>query len=77
VELRGPVSAKTSTSLTILGITVQTSASTQFSSDLGGVNSQASFFSAVTANQTVVKAEGILTSPGNISASEAEIELPD
>jgi hypothetical protein len=77
IVLRAPVSAKSGSSFTQLGITVQTSGSTQFSSDLGGVNDQTTFFSNVTPNQTVVKTEGSLAGSNTINADEVEIELPD
>jgi hypothetical protein len=77
VELRGVASAKTATSITILGITVQTSGATQFKSELdGSVDTQSEFFAALTAGQSVVKASGTF-SPQTINADEVEIELPD
>ena len=77
VELRGVVSAKTATSLTILGITVQTSGSTQFESELDGdVDTQAEFFAALTVGQSVAKSSGTFSAQ-TIIADEVEIELPD
>ncbi len=77
VELRGVVSSKTTTSMTILGITVQTSGATQFESELDSqVDTQSEFFAALTAGQSVAKASGTF-SVQTINADEVEIELPD
>lgn len=77
-SLRAPVSAKSSPNFTLLGVTVQTSGSTQYESDIDpSVDTQSEFFAAITPNQSVVKAQGILSGSNTIIADEAEIELPD
>jgi hypothetical protein len=85
--IQGPVSAKTATTLSILGITVDTSTVTQasnFSDNSNGTKTpgtgtlsqaQASFFAKISAGTTVVKAKGSFSGT-TLSATEVEIERP-
>ena len=77
--VQGPVSAKTSSVLTILGITVTTGGSTEFRrSNPPAILLAAPFFAAVTPGATIVKARGVFTAPTalnvNVTDGEAEIE---
>jgi hypothetical protein len=76
-RLRGPVSAEVGNVLTILGISVDLSAATQFSIEGSAVN-LSQFLAAVTPASsstpgTLVKAQGTF-SGGTLTAEEAEIE---
>jgi hypothetical protein len=78
--VQGPVSAKTTPNLTILGVTVATGATTQYrKADGTAFADQAAFFAAVTSGTTVVKARGTFTAPStldtNVANGEVEIEL--
>jgi hypothetical protein len=83
--IQAPVSAKTATTLTILGITVDTSSVVQakdFVDNSSGTKvigtgtvaaAQAAFFAKVVAGTTVVKAKGAITGT-TMAATEVEIE---
>jgi hypothetical protein len=85
--VQGPVSAKTATTLTILGLTIDTATiaqATDFSDNSSGTNApgsgtlaqaQAAFMAKIVAGTTVVKAKGSIAG-STMSASEVEIERP-
>lgn len=70
--LQGPVSAEETNSLTILGVTVNTSSGTAYKNINGASMSSADFFAAVNTG-TVVKAKGTV-SANIMTATELEIE---
>ncbi len=70
--LQGPVSAEGTNSLTILGVTVNTSSGTAYKNINGASMSSADFFAAVNTG-TVVKAKGTV-SANIMTATELEIE---
>lgn len=73
--IRGPVTAKGTSNVTIVGITVNLASATQFQD--GAIATLSQFMSLITAapspGGTVVKAKGTFSS-GTLDASEAEIE---
>jgi len=85
--VQGPVSAKTATTLTILGLTVDTATIAQAADFIDNstgtkvpgtgtlAQAQAAFFAKVLPGTTVVKAKGTI-SGSTLSASEVEIERP-
>lgn len=73
VELQGFVTAVAAPTLTILGVTVETNGSTEYRDADDAPMSQAEFFSRV-ASGTLVKADGVETSPTTIVADELELE---
>jgi hypothetical protein len=85
--VQGPVSAKTSTTMTILGLTIDTATITQATdfvdsssgTDVPGsgtlAQAQADFLAKITAGTSVVKAKGSISGT-TMSASEVEIERP-
>ena len=74
--LQGPVSSKDASggALAILGLTVQTSAATEFSGVSGPSSSPAAFFAEVVAGKTVVKARTRAALSGTTFAAE-QIEI--
>jgi hypothetical protein len=85
--VQGPVSAKTASTLTILGLTIDTatiSQATNFIDESTGVKvpgtgtlaqAQAAFMAKIVVDSSVVKAKGSI-SGSTLSASEVEIERP-
>ena len=71
--LRGPVGSISEPSFEILGVTIQTSGSTQFRDAADNPISSANFFAAVAAGQ-LVEAEGVESGDTTIVASEVELE---
>lgn len=72
-ELQGFVTAVAAPTLTILGVTVQTDGSTEFEDANDQAISAGEFFSRVAAG-SLVKADGIETSPTTLLAREVELE---
>lgn len=72
-ELQGFVTAVAAPTLTILGVTIETNGSTEFEDVDDSPISEAEFFSRVAAG-SLVKAEGVETSPTTILADEVEFE---
>jgi hypothetical protein len=72
VDLQGPVQAVSAPTLTILGVTVDTTGVTQFEGVDGGPMNRAGFFAAVQAG-TLVKVKGTLNGTV-VTWSEAELE---
>lgn len=72
VSLQGVVTGFSGTTLTILGVTIDTHAGTEFEDDDNSLNS-AEFFAMLSVG-SVVEAEGIQVSDAGISADELEFE---
>lgn len=74
VILQGPVASKTTTTLTIAGITVDLSSASTFQDNNGmAIANLTQFLAQVTPGSTVVKAKGTFSS-GTLTAEEAELE---
>ena len=74
VVLQGPVAAKTATTVTIAGITVDLSTASTFQDNNGvAIANLTQFLAKVTPGSTVVKAKGSFSS-GTLTAEEAELE---
>lgn len=73
VEVRGPVASVSDPDLTILGVTIQTNASTQFRDVDDSPLLSSEFFALVAAGQ-VVEAKGTLVAATTLLASELELE---
>lgn len=72
-ELKGFVTAVAAPTITILGVTIQTDAATEFEDAADQPITQAEFFSQVAAG-ALVKAQGMETSEATILAEEVELE---
>jgi hypothetical protein len=72
-ELQGFATAVAAPTLTILGVTIETDGSTEFEDANDQPISAAEFFSQAAAG-SLVKADGVETSPTTILASEVELE---
>jgi hypothetical protein len=80
--LQGVISAKSSPTLVIMGVTVTTDASTEYhsedhSSAGAGAAGQTAFFSAITSGQTIAKVKWATGAAVTTPAKEAEIENED
>jgi len=72
-EVRGPVETVSQPSFTILGVTIETHAGTEFEDADGMVMSASDFFNAL-APGDAVEAEGVETSQATLLADEVEFE---
>jgi hypothetical protein len=80
--LQGVVSAKSSPTFVIMGITVTTDASTEYHSEDhvaadAGATTQATFFNAITAGETIARVQWAAGASVTAPAKEAEIEDQD
>jgi hypothetical protein len=73
--IQGPVSAKGTTTLTILGVTVTPGGSAEFrNADRSPIGTLAAFLGKIVPNVTVVKATGTFVAPSSFTATELEFE---
>ena len=77
IIIQGPVSATTSNSMTILGVSVTIGALTEFTKADGSPfpGGPAAFIAGIVPNVTVVKARGDFTAPSSLNAVNGEVQF--